>query len=87
MANIKPLYSIPEDPNISLRLEVDASKVGIGGWLYYLNPELKTKKKDVKHVVAMGAHVFSKPAEKEWVRRQRNFAIWRFVKDWERILR
>ena len=89
VANIKPLYSIPEDPNILLRLEVDASKVGIGGWLYYLNPECEDQEStDVKHVVAMGAHVFSKPAEKEWCTKTKElYAIWRFVKDWERILR
>ena len=89
VANIKPLYSIPEDPNILLRLEVDASKVGIGGWLYYLNPECEDQEStDVKHVVAMGAHVFSKCAEKEWDTKTKEiYAIWRFVKDWERILR
>ena len=33
--------------------------------MYYLDPELEDQEgKDLKHVVAMGAHVFSKPADK-----------------------
>ena len=43
---------------------------------------------DIKHVVAMGAHVSSKPAEKEWDTKTKElYAIWRFVKDWEKLLR
>ena len=115
VANIKPLYAVPEDANIMLRLEVDASKYGIGGWLYYLGPESEIdqkdendtgqkdengtylrpnsekdqkEEKDTKHVVAMGAHVLSKPAEKEWDTKTKElYAIWRFVKDWEKLLR
>ena len=45
VANIKPLYAVPEDDNILLRLEVDASKYGIGGWLYYLGPESNKSKR------------------------------------------
>ena len=36
----------------------------------------------------MGAHVISKPAERELdTKTKKLYAIWRFVKDWERILR
>ena len=45
VANIKSLYAVPEDANILLRLEVDTSKYGIGGWLYYLAPESEMIKK------------------------------------------
>ena len=44
VANIKPLYAVPEDANIMLRLEVDASKYGIGvGYIIWARIEIIKK--------------------------------------------
>ena len=70
-----------------MRLEVNASKTGIGGWLYYLEPNKDTGKNE-KCVVAMGAHIFTKPAMQEWDTKTKElYAIWRFVCDWDLLLR
>lgn len=71
-----------------MRLEVDASDYGIGGWLYYIDANADEEGEPQKHIVQMGAHLLSKEATSEWDTKTKELhAIWCFVKDWQHLLR
>lgn len=75
IANINPLFPVPSGDNVKLQLAVDASKTGIGGWLYYLDDTGERKH------ITMGAHTFSTEAQSEWDTKSKELhAFSRYVK-------